>query len=775
MTMPIFFINPLTEANTQEQFKTYLRKNEPATDICSELELQERFYKNQLNTAKEILMSGEDSPQKSYAKKLLKVASLVIGQTSDPFAPLVAVFRRLGHQTYETGGALSEVGIQAGLMLDWRSTLWIEKVRIKNILEKPIAQQLEAYSDNAELLKKYEQALTTYQNANSDEEYGEALRQLIALSQLDETDYFLKQRIGILYLYHSAHFNSEEAENYFNSAAEHIQTNTARFSKHVYACLSGVEEKQQILLYDFSDIVELIAAENYFHAGVACYARADFLKAYEYARKATALNFNFQEASFLVAKSLVRLGQVKEALPIVKELIFAERFYAIKSVFDADFYGEDNIEAEFSDIMNIMMKDVETRIQRCREMILKGSSATDILEEIANDYESASLLHIFATQDELLKQRKWVVSPTIFEEKQMVFGHSLRVNSMAFSRDSSLMASASWKTIVSDTKTGEEVQTLIGHSVSEYIYSVDFSHDGKLLASASSDKTIKLWNVKTGEELRTLLGHKQSINAVMFNQEDTILASAGSDGRIRLWDANSGSLLKTLKGSKDGVNTIEFSPNSEFLASGGWEKAVILWNVKKGKVQKILKGHEHSVNDVAFNPDGSLLATASWDKTIKIWDVSTGEELKTLIGHANGVESVKFSPDGKRIVSTSYNRTGKLCIVKLWDVATGKQEETIAGNFYGVQFSPDGSTLAIASRDKTVKLWSAPLLPIEEFIHLEKNNKEVFKTHSLPNGLGDLVIDDDIEERRKYEERRTGGFWLGSGDRRSGDDRRDNF
>ncbi|ACF14566.1 WD-40 repeat protein [Chloroherpeton thalassium ATCC 35110] len=771
--MPSFFINPLAVENTQEQFKLYLTGNEPTTDIHSELDFQERYYKNQLNSAKELLNSETDSSEKVYAKQLLRMAALVIGKLTEPFAPLVAVFRHLGHQKHLVSGLLRDVGIQASLMLDWRSIVWIEKLRITNILAKPIEEQFPGYKGNTELLQKYERALKAYAAAASNEAYGEALNQLLALSNADEMDCFLKQRIGILYLYQPSLFNLELAETYLNSAAELFQTTGERFSKHVYACLSGIDETQQIMLYDFSDISQMIAAESYFHAGIACYAKANNAKAKAYADKAVELNFNFQEANYLAAKALIREKEKPQALSLLKELIYAERFYAIKVAFDADFYQSELIENLFLEIMSVMSEDVENRLKRCRSLIMAGSAATEILNEIQNDYQKNSFLHIFATEDELLKQRKWVVSPTIFEERQMVFGHSLRVNSMAFSRDSSLVASASWKTIVSDARTGEEIQTLMGHSVSEYIYSVAFSHDGKLLASASSDKTIKLWNVKTGEELRTLLGHKQSINAVVFNQEDTFLASAGSDGKIRLWDANTGDLLKTFKGSKDGINAVAFSPNSEFLASGSWDKIVTIWNIKKGNAYKKLKGHGHSINDLAFSPDGSLLASASWDKTIKLWDVSTGEEIKTLTGHANGVESVKFSPDGKRIVSTSYNRSGKLCIVKLWDVATGKEDETIAGNFYGVQFSPDGSTLAIASRDKTVKLWSAPLLPIENFIELERNNKAVFEIHPETN---EVIVQDEYdetdEERRTQGERRIGGFWLGNGDRRSGDDRR---
>ena len=120
---------------------------------------------------------------------------------------------------------------------------------------------------------------------------------------------------------------------------------------------------------------------------------------------------------------------------------------------------------------------------------------------------------------------------------------------------------------------------------------MSFSPDGKRLASASNDKTLKLWDAATGQELLTLKGHTGSVNGVSFSPDGKRLASASDDRTLKLWDAATGQELLTLK------------------------------------------GHTGSVNGVSFSPDGKRLASASWDKTLKLWDAATGQELLTLKGH----------------------------------------------------------------------------------------------------------------------------------------------
>ena len=195
--------------------------------------------------------------------------------------------------------------------------------------------------------------------------------------------------------------------------------------------------------------------------------------------------------------------------------------------------------------------------------------------------------------------------------------------------------------------------------------SVAFSPDGLLLASGSSDHTIRLWDVKTGEVKDILQGHTASVNSLTFDSKGVRLVSGSSDGTIRLWDVKSGELLRTLEGHSDTIRDVVFSPNGKMLASGGGgfeyasnkDYTIRLWDVESGSVIHPLQGHTSNVNSVAFSPDGLRLVSGSSDHTIRLWDVKTGEVKDTLLGHTESVNSVTFDSKGIRLASGSSDRT----------------------------------------------------------------------------------------------------------------------
>ncbi|RKK77386.1 Vegetative incompatibility protein HET-E-1 [Fusarium oxysporum] len=287
---------------------------------------------------------------------------------------------------------------------------------------------------------------------------------------------------------------------------------------------------------------------------------------------------------------------------------------------------------------------------------------------------------------------------------QTLEGHADVVSSVVFSKEGKLIASGSWdKTVkIWNVTTGEEERTLEGHM--DLVRSVVFSNDGKLIASGSKDNTVKIWNVATGKEERTLKGHTNSVSSMVFSKDGTLIASGSWDNTVKIWKVATGKEERTLKGYRGSIRSVFFSDDGRLIASGSRDKTVKVWNVATGEEERTLRGHTNLVRSVVFSNDGTLIASGSDDKTVRIWNVATGKEERTLRGHTNRVSSVVFSKDGKLIASGSWDKT-----VKIWKVATGKEERTLRGHadlVNSVVFSNDGTLITSGSYDHTVKIWN---------------------------------------------------------------------
>jgi WD40 repeat protein len=204
-------------------------------------------------------------------------------------------------------------------------------------------------------------------------------------------------------------------------------------------------------------------------------------------------------------------------------------------------------------------------------------------------------------------------------------------------------------------------QTRASFKLQDRIFSLAFSPDEELLA-AGGDK-VHLVNTRSRRIVQTLEHAKGVVISLAFSSDGQLLATASTDGIIRLWQVADGKLASELPKQEKPILSVAFSPDNALLATAGADRVVRLWRVADGKSAQTLKGHESIVGIVAFSPDGALLASGALDGAINLWQVSDGKLLKTLKGHTDNVLGVAFMKDG-RLASASSDGTTRLWGVK---------------------------------------------------------------------------------------------------------------
>ncbi|EUC40675.1 hypothetical protein COCMIDRAFT_108209 [Bipolaris oryzae ATCC 44560] len=213
--------------------------------------------------------------------------------------------------------------------------------------------------------------------------------------------------------------------------------------------------------------------------------------------------------------------------------------------------------------------------------------------------------------------------------------------------------------------------------------SVAFSRDSTRLASASDDSTVKIWDASSGTCVHTLEGHSSNVNSVAFSHDSTRLASASWDSIVKIWDASSGTCVHTLEGHSSTVWSVAFSHDSAQLASASDDSTVKIWDASSGTCVHTLEGHSSHVRSVAFSHDSTRLASASSDRTVKIWDASSGTCIHTL-----EVERVLFDLSFDSTGTSLHTEIGIIAIPP-FQVSTSTDMTASKPQYQNISLSPD--------------------------------------------------------------------------------------
>jgi WD40 repeat protein len=219
---------------------------------------------------------------------------------------------------------------------------------------------------------------------------------------------------------------------------------------------------------------------------------------------------------------------------------------------------------------------------------------------------------------------------------------------------------------------GESLQTWEGHS--HKVMTIAFSHNSTLVASGSWDSTVRIWRVDTGESLQTLKGHKDAVVSVVFSHNSALVASGSLDETVRIWRADTGACTQILQQGAMG-SSIAFSHDSSLVASASGEKTIHIWRVNTGQCVQTITARNSRVVSVCFSHDSALLVAGSTEETVQIWRADAGEYmpvqiLQTLLSRRRRhmVANIKVSShDSALLASTSTKET-----VQIWRNDSGE-------------------------------------------------------------------------------------------------------
>ncbi len=344
---------------------------------------------------------------------------------------------------------------------------------------------------------------------------------------------------------------------------------------------------------------------------------------------------------------------------------------------------------------------------RSAEALLASDRQLEALLAILDAKQTLADLKV--KQGELASYSDSILSRVVLRtrEANRLSGHEREVYDVELHSDNRAIATASAdKTIKIWGLDGKLLETLTGHNGP--VWDVSFSPDGRTLVSASGDRTIKVWqsdeNGRNYRPIRTLKEHGDIVYEIEFHPDGLQFASVSGDGTVKLWPLAGTASTTTLQGNLTELYALAFSPDGRWLATGDAGGKIELWERQGATYLKMrtLEGHQGWISKLAFSPDGELLASSSEDHLLKLWNVADGSLANTLTGHQDVVWGIVWEKTGQRLISGSWDRT-----LRLWS-RSGTQIRTLRGHqqrVRGLDIDLDNAFVLSASADETVKIW----------------------------------------------------------------------
>lgn len=331
-------------------------------------------------------------------------------------------------------------------------------------------------------------------------------------------------------------------------------------------------------------------------------------------------------------------------------------------------------------------------------------------------------------------------------------GHTARVQDVAISPDASLIASASTDgtVILWDAATGEIILRLSGHSGD--VDSIVFSPDGRYMVSTAGDFSAILWDVETGQALRRFVTPAQPMRDAEFSPDGSQLLTGSSNGLVILWDVATGEEIRRFEGHGVAtVLTVALSPAGLSAFSGSRDGRLFFWDMMTAQGE-VLLGHQTQINDVEFSEDGRFAVSASGDGMILLWDVANHSLIRQLLGSTQEIRDLSFSQDGQLVYAASLSGA-----VLVFDVQTG----LIVDNLYGhtaavtnIAISSNGQLMVTGSEDKTLRLWNIGLPAVETvLLGHERRVQDVFYSENEIYSVsadGSLLIWENGQIKQRY-------------------------